>query len=75
MKGKKIALNEITRAYNEMHEALKFYKSGIDHFYKCINFKASHLDAEALAFMNESEIKISKALKTAAAAPEIIEIK
>lgn len=74
MKSKKIALNEITKAYNEMHEALKFYKVGIDHFYKCINFKASHLDAEAIGFMNESNIKIDKALNTAKAAPEIIEI-
>lgn len=75
MKGKKIALNEITKAYNEMHDALKYYKAGIDHFYKCINFSKSNLDAEAVAFMNDSNIKISNALKTAAAAPIIIEIK
>jgi hypothetical protein len=74
MKSNKIALNEITKAYNEMHEALKYYKDGINHFYKCINFGASHLDAEAIEFMNQSQIKIGNALKTAAAAPEIIEI-
>lgn len=75
MKNKKIALNEITKAYNEMYEALKFYKAGIDHFYRCINFGASPLDAEAAAFMNESNIKITNALKTADAAPIIVEIK
>lgn len=69
----RIALNEITKAYNEMHEALKFYKAGIDNFYKGINFGASNLNAEAIAFMNESNIKISNALKTANAAPVIIE--
>lgn len=73
MTNKKIALNEITKAYNEMFEALKFYQKGIDHFYKCINFGKSRLDAEAIAFMNDSNIKISKALKTAEASPVIIE--
>lgn len=27
---KKVSLNEITAAYNAMHEALNFYKAGID---------------------------------------------
>lgn len=72
--NKKIALNEITKAYNEMKSALEYYEQGIKHFYKCINFGASYLDAEAVTFMNESEIKIRQALKTAKAAPEIIEI-
>lgn len=75
MKAKKISLNEITKAYNEMHEALKYYKTGIDHFYKKVNFGASNLDAEAITFMNESNLKITSALKTANAAPIIIEIK
>lgn len=74
MKPKKVPLNEITAAYNAMHEALKFYKAGIDHFYKHINFAKSNLDAEAIAFMNDSNIKIDRALKLANAAPEIIEI-
>lgn len=74
MKSKKIPLNQITAAYNEMYEALKYYKAGISHFYKCINFGASNLDADAIRFMNDSEIKISNALKTAEAAPEIVEI-
>lgn len=74
MKAKKVHLNEITKAYNEMYEALKYYKAGIDHFYKCINFGASHLDADAIRFMNESELKISAALNTANAAPTIVEI-
>lgn len=74
MKPNRVALNEITKAYNEMHEALKFYKKGISHFYKCINFGASNLDAEAVSFMNESEIKISNALKAAEAAPVIVEV-
>lgn len=64
-KNKKMALNEITNAYNAMHEALRYYKAGIDHFYNCINFKKSPLDADAIAFMNDSNIKISKALKLA----------
>ena len=72
-KTKRVHLNQITKAYNEMKSALEFYKKGIGHFYKCINFKASHLDAEAIAFMNDSEIKISNALKLANEAPEIIE--
>lgn len=71
--SKKVALNEITRAYNEMHEALKFYKAGIGHFYKCINFAKSNLDGEAIAFMNDSNLKIDCALRLANAAPEIIE--
>lgn len=71
--SKKIALNEITKAYNAMYEALKFYKEGIDHFYKCINFGKSNLDGEAIAFMNESNLKIDAALRTANAAPVIIE--
>ena len=70
---KKIALNEITKAYNEMHEALKYYKAGIKHFYNCINFKDNHLDAKAIDFMNQSELKISAALRTVEAAPEIVE--
>lgn len=70
---KRIALNEITRAYNEMHEALKYYQAGIDHFYKRINFGASNLDAEAIDFMNQSNIKITNALKTANSAPVIVE--
>lgn len=73
MTNKKIPLNQITKAYNEMREALEFYKNGIDHFYKCIDFGKSKLDAEAIAFMNESNVKISNALKTANAAPVIIE--
>lgn len=70
--SKKVALNEITQAYNEMHDALKYYKAGIDHFYKCINFAKSHLDAEAIEFMNDSNLKINAALKLANEAPEII---
>lgn len=73
-KIKKVSLNEITAAYNAMKEALEFYESGIDHFYKCINFGKSNLDAEAISFMNDSNIKIGGALKLAKAAPEIIEI-
>lgn len=73
MKYKKIPLNQITKAYNEMHEALKYYAAGIDHFYSCINFAKSHLDAEAITFMNDSDLKIKRALKTANEAPVIIE--
>lgn len=73
MGQKNIALNEITGAYNKMHEALKFYKKGIDHFYSRINFGASPLDAEAITFMNESNIRITEALKAANTSPVIIE--
>lgn len=74
-KSKKIAVNKITTAYNAMREALTFYQEGIDHFYKYINFGASHLDAAAIVFMNDSNIKISNALKLVASAPTIIESK
>ena len=46
----------------KMVEAIKYYHEGIDHFYKCIDFGKSTLDAEAISFMNESNIKLRKAL-------------
>lgn len=73
--NKKVAINEITAAYNAMHEALKYYKAGIDNFYKCINFGKSNLTGEAITFMNESNLKISNALYLADKAPVIIETK
>jgi hypothetical protein len=75
MRSKKVALNEITTAYNQMKEALDYYNNGICHFYKCIDFGKSNLDAEAIEFMNESNLKITKALALANCAPEIIESK
>jgi hypothetical protein len=56
-------LIDAERKITEMREALLYYKQGIDHFYKCINFGKSNLDAEAIEFMNDSNIKISKALQ------------
>jgi hypothetical protein len=55
---------------NEMYEALKFYQKGIGHFYNCINFAKSALDGEAIAFMNDSGIKINTALRNADAKPK-----
>lgn len=55
----------MVKAYNEMYEALKYYKAGIDHFYKHINFGASNLDAQSIEFMNNSQINITNALHTA----------
>lgn len=49
----------------ELLEALLYYKQGIDHFYKCINFGKSTLDAKAIEFMNDSNIKIYRAIKKA----------
>ena len=49
----------------EMLEALIYYKNGIDHFYNCINFNLSFLDAEAITFMNTVGIKINSAIKKA----------
>ena len=64
--GGKITLkseSDIMSEHHQMHEALKYYQKGIDHFYKCINFGKSNLDAEAIVFMNDSNIKISNVLK------------
>lgn len=47
--------------HNQMFEALEYYKNGINHFYDCINFGRSNLDAKAIEFMNESNIKITNA--------------
>lgn len=52
-------------SHNDLLEALQYYKNGIDHFYKCINFGKSFLDAEAIEFMNDSNIKIDNAIKKA----------
>jgi hypothetical protein len=58
------AENETLKASNALLiDALKYYKEGIDHFYKCINFGKSALDAKAIMFMNDSNIKIDKALQ------------
>lgn len=62
---------QLAKAYNEMYEALKYYKGGIDQFYKKINFGKSNLDAEAIEFMNESNIKINSALKEADKLPPV----
>ncbi len=53
----------------KMFEAIKLYKEGIDHFYKCINFKQSALDAGAITFMNESGIKMNDAFCLATTQP------
>lgn len=56
---------KLIAAAPELLEALLYYKAGIDHFYSCINFKESFLDAESIEFMNDSNIKISNAIKKA----------
>lgn len=69
---KEIANFKLMAAAKEMYEALKYYKDGIDHLYKCIDFGKSFLDAEAISFMNESGIKINNAIKNAETAPNYI---
>jgi len=56
---------KLIEAVPEMLEALEYYEKGIDHFYRGIDFGASILDAEAITFMNESGIKIKRAIKKA----------
>ena len=46
-------------------EAVEYYEGGIDYFYSRIDFGKSSLDAKAINFMNESNIKIRQALKLA----------
>lgn len=60
---KKIA-KEIA-ANPEMKEAIEFYLKGVKHFFKCIDWGKSFLDAEAIAFMNEHELKFRNAIKKA----------
>lgn len=62
---------QLVKAYNEMYDALEYYQQGIDHFYKCINFGKSALDGEAITFMNDSNIKISQALREAKKLPKL----
>jgi len=50
---------------NELLEAAKYYQKGIGHFYDCINFGKSFLDAKAIEFMNTVGIKITEAIKKA----------
>ena len=45
----------------KMQEALEYYENGIDHFYGCIDFGASPLDAEAIDYMNTVGVKIQEA--------------
>ena len=40
------------------------FEKGLKHFYDCINFEKSNLDAEAIRFMNEVPGKVIAALKT-----------
>ena len=54
---------KVIAAVPEMVDAIKCYSEGIDHFYKCIDFGKSVLDADAISFMNESNIKLRKATK------------
>jgi len=58
---------KIIAAAKDMVEALKEHQEGIDHFYSKINFKQSFLDAKAIRFMNETNIKIGNSLKKATA--------
>ena len=55
----------LMNAAPEMLEALIYYKNGIDHFYKCIDFASSFLDAEAITFMNTAGLQINAAIKKA----------
>ncbi len=47
----------------ELLDAIQFYQKGVGHFFKCINWGKSFLDAEAIQFMNDHEIKFNKAIK------------
>lgn len=64
-KKHRVRIEEIVKAYNEMYKAIRYYRQGIDNFYKHINFGKSNLDADSIMFMNEHQIKFSKALKLA----------
>lgn len=67
----RVKIEQIVKAYNEMLHAVRYYKDGIDHFYKHINFAKSNLDADSILFMNEHQIKFSKALKLAEEVGEV----
>lgn len=54
---------KLTSTCPDLFEALLFYKKGVNHFYDRINIDNSYMDAEAIAFMNESLLKIDIALK------------
>ena len=62
-KMKNNSIEKITSTCPDLLEALLFYKKGVNHFYDRINIDNSFLDAEAIAFMDESLLKIDKALK------------
>lgn len=61
----RVKIEQIVKAYNEMLSAIRYYKGGIDAFYKHINFAKSNLDADSILFMNEHLIKFNRALKQA----------
>lgn len=46
-------------------DAIKYYQQGIDHFYDCINFNKSFLDADAIQFMNDHRLKFKQAIDKA----------
>lgn len=50
---------------NELLEAIKYYMDGSDHFFECIDFGKSFLDAKAITFMNEHGIKFKEAINKA----------
>jgi hypothetical protein len=62
-KMKNNSIEKITSTCPDLLKALLFYKKGVNHFYDRINIDNSYLDVEAIAFMDESLLKIDKALK------------
>lgn len=49
----------------DMLKALEYYVNGLSHFFNKINWAKSFLDADAIQFMNDHEIKIRQAIRKA----------
>lgn len=48
-----------------MLDALQYFQKGFIHFCDCMDFGKSFMDADAIKFMNESQIQASSAIKKA----------
>lgn len=60
---KKTTTADLLLQNKKMKDAIKYYLNGINHFYGCIDFGKSNLDGEAIDFMNQSNIKLTNAVK------------
>lgn len=56
---------EKSKEFQDVIDAGKKVLEGLPHFYKCINFDDSHLDGEAIMWMNECPGGLALAIELA----------